>query len=109
RVAKRFVNAIEHDEATARRASLARIDERRGDGVFRRDRQIGIVTHDERVLASQLEAYLREHGTTAHRRLYRLPRCYRSGETDESHASIRDQRRSDFGSEPLHDRIDTRW
>ena len=59
--AKRVVDPIEHDDAAARCAALAGIDERRRHRQLRRQIEIRIVTDDERVLAAELEADLREH------------------------------------------------
>ena len=60
RVAELLVDRVEDDDPAGRRAALARVRERRGqrpgDGAV----EIGVVADDERVLAAELEADLRE-------------------------------------------------
>ena len=60
RVAERVVDGVEHDDAAAGGAALTGVDERRGDRVLGGQRQVGIVADDQRILAAELEADLRE-------------------------------------------------
>ena len=54
------VDGVEHESAAAGGASLAGVAERRSDRPGHRILQVGIVAHDERVLAAELETRLRE-------------------------------------------------
>ena len=53
------VDAVGDDEARRRRAALAGREERALHGDVHRGRQVGVVEHDQRVLAAHLELHLR--------------------------------------------------
>ena len=59
-LAEAVVDGVEHDQARARRAALARVREGRERSRLRRPLQVGVVADDERVLAAELEADLGE-------------------------------------------------
>ena len=52
------VDALRHDQPRRGRAALAGGEERAVDGAFDRDLQVGVVEHDQRVLAAHLELEL---------------------------------------------------
>ena len=58
RVDEAVVDAVGHDQARGRRAALAGGEEGAVDGAFDRDLQVGVVEHDQRVLAAHLELHL---------------------------------------------------
>ena len=58
RLDEAVVDAGLHDQARGRGAALAGGEEGAVDGAFDRDLQVGVVEHDERVLAAHLELHL---------------------------------------------------
>ena len=52
------VDALGHDQARGGRAALAGREEGAVDGAFDRDLEIGVVEHDQRILAAHLELHL---------------------------------------------------
>ena len=58
RVDEAVVDALRHDQARGGRAALAGREEGAVGGALDRDLQIGVVEHDERVLAAHLELHL---------------------------------------------------
>ena len=70
--------------------------------------QVGVVAHDERILAAELQTDFREHRAAADLLLNQLAGRNRPGEADEAHARILDERHADFGAEPLNGRVHAR-
>ncbi len=100
-LAERVVDRVEDDDPARRRAALARVRERRGERPRHGVVEVGVVADDERVLAAELEAHLRE---PARRRLVdRPPGRGRAREADEVDVGMLDERRARFGSEPVDD------
>ena len=62
-LSERVVDGVEDDDAARRGAPLAGVRERRGERPLDRAVEVGVVADDERVLAAQLHAGLRQAAT----------------------------------------------
>ena len=100
------VDGIHDDDPARRRAPLAGVRERGGDRPLDCPIEVGVVAHDERVLAAELHDRLREPPPRGLRD--RAPCRSRARERDQVDRGILDERHPGLGAEALHHVQDAR-
>ena len=94
---KAVEHPLDHDEPLGRDAALATVDEPRVGRGSRRHIEVGVLEHDERIAAAQLEHALLE--VTPGLRGHRGPRSLAPGEGHGPHARVRDHARDGLGAD----------